>query len=102
MLKESQNGFVNVIISRTNETMTCTIEDNGVGRERAMALRAKNEVEHKSLGYKITSQRIELLNTLYKEKFNIHFTDLYSSDGVASGTKVHIQIPYNLSEGEAK
>ncbi len=101
MLKESQNGFVNVTISRTNETITCTIEDNGIGREKAMALKAQKETEHKSLGYKITSQRIELLNTLYKDKFNIQYFDLCDTNGAPSGTKVQIQIPYNLINNEA-
>lgn len=99
MLKHQPDGWVKITITSKNEHIICTIEDNGVGREAAMAIRSIQEKERKSLGFKITAQRIELLNTLYRDKFHIKYYDLTSSTDGYSGTRVEIIIPFSLSNG---
>ncbi len=94
MLKHDQEGWVKITIKNQKEIIKCIIEDNGIGRKAAQEIREKRNEEHKSLGYKITSQRIELLNTMYLDRFKIDYTDLYSPEGKAMGTRVEITIPY--------
>lgn len=98
MLKPEQDGWVKISIKSSNGTIICTIEDNGIGREAAQAIRSKQEVERKSLGFKITAQRIDLLNSLYKDRFSILYTDLTDSYGISSGTRVELQIPYSMNQ----
>lgn len=101
MLKPEQDGWVKISINSNDGTIICTIEDNGVGREAAQAIRSKQEVERKSLGFKITAKRIELLNSLYKDKFSITYTDLSTSEGKSSGTRVELKIPYSINQSES-
>ncbi len=93
MLKETQTGWVKIKLWDSGSFIQCTIEDNGVGREMANSIKQTKNKEHKSRGSQITQQRIDLLNSLYKEKFNIRYTDLYLNEGLASGTRVEISIP---------
>lgn len=93
MLKETQTGWVNIKIEQQNGMLLCSIEDNGVGREKANQLRNLKTGEHKSLGYKITSQRIELLNLIYRDKFNVSYKDLFDEKNQSRGTRVEIRIP---------
>lgn len=97
MLKSKQEGWVRVSITGTSDIAICTIEDNGVGRKQAQQVRAKQDPERKSLGFKITAQRIDLLNSLYKERFDIKYFDINHPDG-SKGTKVVIRIPQNAME----
>jgi hypothetical protein len=96
MLKENQSGWVRISLIEENSIVNCTIEDNGVGRVQADAVRRLRNKEHKSRGSQITQQRIELLSLMYKEKFNIQYEDLTDQFGVATGTKVLISIPKGI------
>ena len=93
MLKPQQDGWVKICIYSKGDSILCRIEDNGVGREKAQAIRKKQDIERKSLGFKITAQRIELLNALYKNEFSINYFDLTNNEKEATGTIVEIQIP---------
>jgi len=97
MLKTKQEGWVKVHIAGVSNVLICTIEDNGVGRKLAQEIRAKQDPERKSLGFKITAQRIDLLNSLYKERFDIKYFDINNPDG-STGTKVVIRIPQDVLE----
>lgn len=98
MLKPSREGTVKITFRSEMDKVICTIEDDGVGRKEAQAIRNKREIEHKSMGYKITGQRVQMLNTLYKDKFSIIYHDLVSSQGVPTGTRVEITIPVSFVE----
>ena len=100
MLKPEKDGWVKISIKAENDSVICTIEDNGVGRKAAQEIRAKQDPERKSLGFKITAQRIDLLNSLYKDRFNIEYTDLESWNG-SLGTRVVIRIPQGIIEDES-
>jgi sensor histidine kinase YesM len=97
MLKSKQEGWVKVSITGENDFIICTIEDNGVGRKSAQEIRSKKDPERKSLGFKITAQRIDLLNSLYKERFNIKYFDINNPDDT-KGTKVVIRIPKSIMD----
>jgi sensor histidine kinase YesM len=45
-----------------NGILYCTITDDGVGREKAEEYKSKSAEKEKSLGLKITKERLSLLN----------------------------------------
>ncbi len=96
MLKKEKSGHVWVKIADEGSRIVCTIRDDGVGRTEAQRIQEQTGKEYSSRGFQITKQRIELLNTLYGEKFSIKFIDLFDDMGNASGTLVSISIPKNL------
>ena len=90
--EEKENGKINIIVKEEGDHLFCSIEDNGVGREKAKALRQNSVWKSKSMGMKITEERLRLLS---KEKLQelIHITDLKGRDEEALGTRVDINIP---------
>jgi ligand-binding sensor domain-containing protein len=73
----------------------CLIEDNGIGREKAMLLKGKKE-PHSSTGIQNVQERIELLNKMNRKKIRLNITDLRNPEGNASGTLVEIILPLLL------
>jgi len=77
------------------EAIICTIEDNGIGREKAKELKAKKLRHHKSFATKATGDRISLLNYVLEKEASVTITDKHDGN-VATGTIVRIKIPYTL------
>ena len=72
----------------------CSIEDNGIGREKAEEIREASGLKRKSRGMLITRERLEILNKQNKEKFAVKVIDLYDKDNKAAGTRVELNILY--------
>jgi hypothetical protein len=75
-----------------NEILICTIEDNGIGRKKAKAIKQRQGIEHESFSGKAIRHRFEILSEVLKGKFGFTYEDLYTSGNV-SGTKVILHIP---------
>ena len=89
---DKNKGSVNITIAKQEEHLLCHIEDDGVGRENAAKLLDKKIYKNKSLGLKITEERLKLIsNSLHQKLINI--TDLKDPSGIALGTRVEVLIP---------
>jgi sensor histidine kinase YesM len=94
LLHKESGGRLSVSIKETDDHMLqCTIEDNGIGRERAKELKSKSATTNKSLGMKLTEERISMLNQNTSLNASIQIIDLESNTGEATGTKVILTIP---------
>lgn len=68
-----------------------TIEDNGVGREKAAEYNRQNKPGHKSVGLQITAERISNFN--HDSKSNpVQVIDLYNANHEPCGTRVEIHL----------
>lgn len=85
----------------SEELVRCTILDDGIGREAAIAYRKADPLrqEHQSLGMAITADRIELLNRSGHPGHRIEISDLYTDDGSPCGTKVELWFPVRRKSG---
>jgi len=89
---KTSNGFIKLILSLESENLLkCTIEDDGVGREKTMKMK-KDQLKNKSLGMSITKERLEIINSLKNSKLNINIIDI-TINKVPSGTKIELFIP---------
>jgi LytS/YehU family sensor histidine kinase len=86
-------GYIHVGLKLMDDVILCSIEDNGVGRTKAMEIKNNNNGSHRSLGTSITESRLRLVNSLYGKNMKVEYTDLKDNNGEASGTKVVISIP---------
>ncbi len=69
------------------------IEDNGIGRQKAMELKSKQVLKKKSYGMQITADRIDIINRIQQMNASVLIEDLKDTAGNAAGTKVIIEIP---------
>jgi ligand-binding sensor domain-containing protein len=87
-------GHLELSMRMQGNNLLCRIKDNGIGREKAREMRQlSNRKDHRSLGMKITSDRLELINNLHGSQLSMTITDLKHEDGNAAGTQVDIFIP---------
>ena len=93
-------GRLNIAISESNGILNCVIEDDGIGRQRAAALRSKSVEKEKSLGLQITAKRLALLNGGNSTETFYSIDDIINDDGDVVGTRVSIKIRYreNIEE----
>ncbi len=87
---KKRKGQLNIDIHHSGDLLMIVIQDNGIGRKAAQAL--KNRSTHKSRGMGITAERIITINTSSDLSITIDIKDLVNSAGVALGTKVTIKI----------
>ncbi|HSG68755.1 MAG TPA: histidine kinase [Bacteroidales bacterium] len=90
-----KNGTGNILVRMKlgKDCINCSIEDNGIGRQKAMEIKNNKNENHVSLGTSITESRLKLVNSLYGKNMKVTYTDLHDKDGNASGTRVEICIP---------
>jgi hypothetical protein len=93
-LAHSEKEDLKLTITATLSTdfIHYTIEDNGVGRVQSEAYNSQNKPYHKSIGLKITENRIQIFNGSLSGADDIVITDLYNDNGEPEGTRVSIKI----------
>lgn len=93
-IADSHKGKVALMIENQNGTLNCVIEDNGIGREKSAEIkRKKNKKGRKSMGMRITQDRIAMINKLYGSDTSVKIIDLKDDQGNAKGTRVELNIP---------
>jgi len=93
MHKENGKGEIHIDLKLEEDSIKCTIEDNGIGREKAIKIKKNKNRNHNSLGTSITESRLKLVNAIYGRKMRIQYTDLKDYNGEPVGTRVVINIP---------
>jgi len=87
-------GKLTIRLSSGNNFLICTIADNGIGREKAAEIRHTMPVKnYKSLGMKITEDRLKILNEINNSQLSVTITDLKDANNKALGTKVELFVP---------
>lgn len=87
---EEQGLNLTVMASLEGDKIKYTIRDNGVGREKAKVYNMQNKPYHKSVGLKITEERISMYNDQSARKECINIVDIYDENSKPGGTKVEI------------
>lgn len=99
-------GEIRVCISLQETNLNISISDNGIGRAAAQKIKAQKQVKNKSMGMKITTDRINLIEEIHGIKTTVTVHDILDSSGVVAGTKVNLLLPLittnNLSAYDSK
>ncbi|WGH75114.1 tetratricopeptide repeat protein [Tenacibaculum tangerinum] len=74
---------------KNNESITILIEDDGIGREKSIEMKTKNQLKQKSKGMSTIKKRIAILNAMYQDKISVAVSNL-SEEG--SGTRVELTL----------
>ncbi|MBE9484863.1 MAG: tetratricopeptide repeat protein [Bacteroidetes bacterium] len=93
LMHKEGKGYVHIGMKLDKNCILCSIEDNGIGREKAMEIKNNKKENHRSLGTSITESRLKLVNSLYGKEMRVDYTDMKDDNGEACGTRVEICIP---------
>jgi tetratricopeptide (TPR) repeat protein len=92
-------GHLAIAISKNEEYLNCIISDDGVGRSKAAELNSKSANKEKSMGLKITNERLSLFNNEKGAATFYEIEDMVDATGAVTGTKVTLKIRHkNLME----
>ena len=98
-LRTRDNGLIKVLFFLFDEeTILCRVEDNGIGRNKALQLQTNDPQyqNHRSRGTSITEKRLKILHNgnTNNEGVFVHTEDLKDPEtGEPLGTRVEIKIP---------
>ncbi|MBS1667380.1 MAG: histidine kinase [Bacteroidetes bacterium] len=93
LMHKEEPGHLFLGVEESEGLLVFTVRDDGIGRKQSSLLASKSATKHKSLGLKITSDRIAMLNKSNSYPSSIHINDLVHADGSPAGTEVIIKIP---------
>jgi tetratricopeptide (TPR) repeat protein len=99
MHKDGQ-GHLNIQLNEEGGVLHCAITDDGVGREKAEEFKSKSAEKEKSMGLKITKERLSLLNQGTTGGTYYEIEDVRNGNGEIAGTRVQLKIRYKESVEE--
>ncbi len=80
------------ITFRLLDNLICTVEDNGVGREKAKEIKSRQRAEHESFAGQAIKKRFSILSRLFQSELGYTYEDMYDGKQ-AIGTRVKLTIP---------
>ncbi len=84
--KKAEGGNIKISFHKTDDTVVCGVDDNGVGRN----VRSEGQLNHKSMGVQITKNRLSIINQLKNAKSSVTMIDK------EEGLKVEVKLPLEL------
>ncbi|MBI1344644.1 MAG: hypothetical protein GC171_17110 [Terrimonas sp.] len=93
LMHKNERGHLTIELYIKDEMLYYEITDDGIGRKEAAAIKSKSAAKHKSMGIRITTDRLLMLQQQHEKENSISVTDLTLADGSAGGTAVQIKIP---------
>lgn len=100
LMNKQKQGHLDIVLSSDHDVLNCIITDNGIGRQKAAELKSISGEKGKSLGLKITSERLALLNKDKGIHTSYEMEDVIDENGDVAGTKAHLKICYKESVEE--
>lgn len=92
VIPKKETGTIAIHFSIENESLICTVEDNGIGYEQSQAAKENSVVIHKSMALDITKKRLEMIETATGGKANFTIEEL-KDKGTTQGTRVVLKLP---------
>lgn len=97
LLHKEGDKKLEVIFKKEIGRLIITIDDNGIGRKKSMALNEIKELKYKSFATAATQSRIDLLNNNKQNKISIIYLDKIGANQQGVGTTVTIKMPLTKS-----
>lgn len=92
---DKDNNLLSIVVKATDNGIVCIIQDNGIGRARSLELKKHRSSNHRSMGNKISKERLEMIRSLNLANISEDITDIINSKGEICGTNVEIKITKN-------
>ncbi|MFB6457439.1 two-component regulator propeller domain-containing protein [Chitinophaga sp. Hz27] len=97
LVHKKDKGRVTISFKEVSERVLCTIEDNGVGREKSARIKQLQGLQHSSKGLQITRDRLSIFSSKFDVEAGFEIEDLYDESGYPTGTKVTLWFPVELN-----
>lgn len=92
ILPKEGEGRITVSVQQQDTRLVCTIDDDGIGRERSAQLKQRRRKRHESKGALLVEHRLKLHNTLNRHNIDVYIHDKVDNAGMPVGTTVSLTI----------
>lgn len=89
----TRKGVLEVRFTLDGERIVCTIQDNGIGRERAALSRIQDVTKERSLGTIMIMEKKEALARLFQYNMEVNIRNRINENGEEEGTLVEVIFP---------
>jgi len=93
LLPKESGGHISIHVKLFDEHVVFEIEDNGIGRNKSSEFKSLNSPTRKSMGMKLTEERLKLASDNISKAGSQEIIDKYDKAGNPIGTKVILNIP---------
>jgi signal transduction histidine kinase len=91
-MQSENEKWVRIAFTRNDDTVICTVTDNGIGLYRSEKLRLKQRPLHRSVGLENLKKRIRIINEKYDTDCTLYLEDLAGADSKEQGTRAVLSL----------
>jgi ligand-binding sensor domain-containing protein/two-component sensor histidine kinase len=91
--KEHKGNLLIAVTKNSNTNLIITIQDDGIGRDKAAELKSKQILKKKSYGMQIGRDRISIINQTQNTNATCIVQDSKDENGIVNGTIVTLTLP---------
>lgn len=92
-IHKPEKGFLEIAFRKEGEEISCVVEDNGIGRQKAGEFKKQLPQQHVSRAMQIIEERLDLINTIENTNIGTTISDKFDSHDDSTGTRVEIRVP---------
>lgn len=93
VIPKEENGNILIKFYLVNDLqLVCEVHDDGIGKAESLSRKSAYNT-HNSLAMTITEERMQIINSMHKEKIQISTNDVIDTNGLVSGTLVKLIFP---------
>ncbi|MBA2612916.1 MAG: tetratricopeptide repeat protein [Bacteroidetes bacterium] len=94
IIPKNDTGTIIIKFYVFNDTeLICEVHDDGIGKTESLNRKVINSTTHRSLAMTITEERMQIINSMNKEKIQISTNDILAENQVVVGTLVKLVFP---------
>ncbi len=93
VVAKKEKGTITIDFSTDQNTIICTIIDNGIGIDNSVKLKKESVQIHKSMALDIIRKRLKMITKLTNAKASLECFQIKDANGKSLGTKVIIYLP---------
>ena len=95
LMHKDGNKELTIEFTETANFICCIVQDNGIGRDKAAALKVKTgqDKTHKSKGIGVSVERLKNMRNAAGDFGELHIVDLTDENKMAAGTRVELHFP---------
>ncbi len=93
VIPKKELGTISIRFEIHNESLLCTVQDNGIGFQQSKALKVNSVVAHKSMALDITQKRLEMIESVTSQKTSVTMEEIKNNSGDILGTKATLILP---------
>jgi sensor histidine kinase YesM len=93
LLNKKGERVLKITFENEDDLLFVSIQDNGIGRKKSAEYQSPMKNGKTSMGMKLTSERLEVLNEMNPDQAFVQIEDLVDLKGKALGTCVRLTLP---------